>query len=306
MVSDSETYFQQEAQQWVDDAYRHDNGLIPIGQQRINQVVTILKKDYPNTRLNICDLGCGGGDLCRQLAAMGHSITGVDRSDSMLTISKSIASSGKIKFVSSAIESADAHLEAQSFDVVTCMGVMYYLNDEDRFFQVAKNLLKPGGKLIVTCRNRLFNLFPGSTKLLGEVTADDYSDLVAEAAALNKGISAHQINPVLALMQRYSAAENIENLPKVSDKQQENTLQLTDKIVEGRQHTPKQLRINAVRNGFSLCHFYGIQPHFMLAGNEDDRVNQVLKKMSEALIPLADHPASLLWCSHFMAELRSD
>ena len=302
-MSDVENYFNLKARQWVDDAYRDDTGLIPLGMQRINQVCDILNKQYPAASLTICDLGCGGGDLCRKLSELGHSVTGVDRSAGMLSISRSDNNKHSVNFVECAIEDSADHLPSHRYDVVTCMGVMYYLDDEDVFFQVAKKLLKPGGRLILTCRNRLFNFFPGSKKTYEEVDAEDLKSIIQEINSLNQPIETESLQNSLELMGRYSADVVLNSLPIIGVEQQSKTSRLVADIVEGRQHTPQQIKDTASGHGYTVDGFYGVQPHFMLAGNADVRANQIFKKMSEALLPLSAHPASLLWSSHFMVDL---
>ena len=116
-MSGVDDYFERRATQWVDDAYRDTDGLVPIGVQRIRQVREIIEKRYPNSYLDICDLGCGGGDLCRALVALGHRLTGVDRSGSMLEISRSHKGPGNIEFVFSPIENANDHLPSHKFEL---------------------------------------------------------------------------------------------------------------------------------------------------------------------------------------------
>jgi ubiquinone biosynthesis O-methyltransferase len=303
-------YFEKLASDWVDDAYDSSDGLSPIGIQRIEQIGNILGR-YREDGLNsgseghsACDLGCGDGALCRSLADQGYNVTGLDRSESMLSIARqrSEAYGERVEFISSSIESAADTLQ-QKYDVVTSMGVMYYLENEDDFFVPLRKIIKPDGVALVSCRNRLFNLFFGSRKCKQELTAGDASILLEELYGLDFNLSMKDLLPVLILLNKFSSMNLIEKLPLVEQENRRKLEQVID-TVEGKQHSPNQIKGIVERCGFMVERFYGVQPHFLTATSSDRRARQVMKKLSEALIPLADHPLSLIWCSHFILELR--
>jgi ubiquinone biosynthesis O-methyltransferase len=303
-------YFEKMAGDWVDDAYDSSDGLKPIGIQRIEQVKNILSRHTEsNGKLSAeeriaCDMGCGDGALCRSLADQGFAVTGVDRSESMLSIARERSESygDRVEFVSSSIEAAADNLTRQ-YDVVTSMGVMYYLENEDDFFRPLKKIVKPDGIALVSCRNRLFNLFFGSRKRQQEISAKDAITLMEELSELDFSLSMKDLMPVLNILHEYSSADFVDHLPRVEQENREKLEKVID-TVEGKQHSPSQIKGIVERNGFAMGRLYGIQPHFLTATSTDRRARQVMKKLSEALIPLADHPLSLVWSSHFIMELH--
>lgn len=303
-------YFENRAGDWVDDAYDSSDGLRSIGVQRIEQVKSILSQYTEGVQGVVsegrvaCDLGCGDGALCRSLADQGYKVTGVDRSESMLSLARqrSEAYGEQVNFVSSSIEAAAENLQEQ-YDVVTSMGVMYYLDNEDDFFTPLRKIVKPDGIALISCRNRLFNLFFGSRKRHKELESEDSLALLDELYGLDFNLSMGDILPVLELLNRFSNKETIDQLPQVEQENRRNLERVID-TVEGKQHSPGQIGRIVDRNGFSVEHLYGVQPHFLTATSSDRQARQAMKKLSEALIPLAGHPLSLIWCSHFIMELR--
>jgi ubiquinone biosynthesis O-methyltransferase len=303
-------YFEKRAGDWVDDAYDSSDGLRPIGVQRIEQVKDILGRYRDDGQGAVsegrtaCDMGCGDGALCRSLADQGYNVTGVDRSESMLSIARQRSESygERVNFVSSSIEAAAENLSHQ-YDVVTSMGVMYYLENEDDFFVPLRKMIKPDGVALVSCRNRLFNLFFGSRKRQKEADSEDAVALLEELYGLEFNLSMKDLLPVLLLLNKYSSKDIIDQLPQVEQANRRKLEQVMD-TVEGKQHSPNQIRGIVERNGFLVEHLYGVQPHFLTATSTDRQAKQAMKKLSEALIPLAGHPLSLIWCSHFIVELR--
>jgi 2-polyprenyl-3-methyl-5-hydroxy-6-metoxy-1,4-benzoquinol methylase len=98
------------------------------------------------TGKQILDTGCGDGYLCRKLARLGASITGVEISKKMLgfaveeqkiaplTISYHHANCSSLPFLS-----------ASTFDVVVTNNVIQDIADYQGAFREFSRLLKPGG-----------------------------------------------------------------------------------------------------------------------------------------------------------------
>ena len=104
----------------------------------------------------ICDFGCGAGWLSAILGLFGPTI-GVDLSDAGMR-------SASERFPHVQYEAANifewAH-ERNYFDVVVSQEVIEHVEDQAAFVQVACDLLKPGGYLILTTPNAsAFNAMP--------------------------------------------------------------------------------------------------------------------------------------------------
>ena len=301
----TQDYFEDRAKDWVDDAYNESNGLMPIGLQRLSIVRSLLKDTAVKQGERACDLGCGEGALCRELNSLGFEATGVDRSETMVALAKENSTGQSIHFKQSAIEDIVSSVGENQFDLVTSMGVMYYLAEDKDFFQPLSKILKPGGRAIISCRNRLFNLFNGSRKAHKELDGIDIKPLLKELLNLDCRIGAEDMQHFLAHLHSLTAPETLDNLPKPNNLKQEE-LEKVIETVEGRQHLPSELTKSATAAGLSVRGFYGVQPHLLVASALDDRANQLLKKSSEALLSLNHLPVSLIWSSHFIVDLSLD
>jgi 2-polyprenyl-3-methyl-5-hydroxy-6-metoxy-1,4-benzoquinol methylase len=96
----------------------------------------------------ICDLGCGSGWLAGILGIFGET-TGVDLSDVA-------ARAASERFPHVRFEAANIFEWRHSlayFDVVVSQEVIEHVEDQARYLQIANDLLKPGGYLIITTPN---------------------------------------------------------------------------------------------------------------------------------------------------------
>lgn len=90
------------------------------------------------------DIGCGTGELTRQLKARGFTVTGIDMSDVAIEAAKRIDRDILYlcgKFEQSALDGR--------YDVIVINKVLAFVDDMDSFVAKAKKLLAPNGKLII-------------------------------------------------------------------------------------------------------------------------------------------------------------
>jgi len=151
-------YFKNNAEDWVEKAYRSDKGAYPTAIHRNRIVLSVLNgiSKYP---LSILDVGCGAGQLSVEMSKLGHNVIGVDQSPAMLSIAESsITKNAKAEFIESEFSSMQDKLDNKKFDVIVAMGFIGYIESDHEFFESISEMLHEGGTLIVSCRNRLFNL----------------------------------------------------------------------------------------------------------------------------------------------------
>jgi ubiquinone/menaquinone biosynthesis C-methylase UbiE len=96
--------------------------------------------------LEVLELGCGAGDLCRKLKALGAgSVVGADISSKMLELAKIEVTAG-VEFINSPME--ELYFTSESFDVVVSALAFHYVADLRELFQNIYIWLKPCGVLV--------------------------------------------------------------------------------------------------------------------------------------------------------------
>lgn len=102
------------------------------------------------------EVGCGGGILCEEIAAMGFATTGIDPSEPALhnAANHSESNSLKINYLKGVGESLP--FPDASFDAVFCCDVLEHVNDLPRVIAEISRVLKPGGIFCYDTLNRTF------------------------------------------------------------------------------------------------------------------------------------------------------
>ena len=130
---------------------------------RLAMINSLIPEELYQEGRNIFDFGCGDAVHFEQFLRSGSCITGMDISAEMITLAKQrlsrMNSNPDLVNVGGAPELA--HLEADSLDAILSFNVLAYLTDkeEDLFYKQAYRLLRPGGYLIVTHSNELFDMY---------------------------------------------------------------------------------------------------------------------------------------------------
>ena len=104
--------------------------------------------------LRVLDVGCGGGLLSEEFAALGCTVTGVDQSVPTLTAARSHAerSGLSIRYLEGCAESLP--FDAEAFDVVCCCDVLEHVDDPDVVVREISRVIKPGGVFLFDTINR--------------------------------------------------------------------------------------------------------------------------------------------------------
>lgn len=107
-----------------------------------------------NKSLKILDIGCGTGAYDRMLISAGHDVIGVDYSEYVVrkAIKKS-SNKDNIQYLISAVP----HLPFKEsyFDVVVCIGVLQYVENEQKVIDDIDRMLKNDGIVIIEALNLL-------------------------------------------------------------------------------------------------------------------------------------------------------
>lgn len=127
----------------------------PIALLRAENAV---RKDWISRQIaphqTILDIGCGAGFLTNFLAQKGHSVTGIDLSETSLEIARLHDQTHSVEY----IRASAYHLpfEKTKFDVVCATDVLEHLEYPEKLIQEASRVLRPGGSFFFHTFNRTF------------------------------------------------------------------------------------------------------------------------------------------------------
>ncbi|MEK3780404.1 MULTISPECIES: methyltransferase domain-containing protein [Paenibacillus] len=97
------------------------------------------------TDINICDIGCGQGELACRLSILGAKVTGVDLSEKLLEYARN--RTDQVTWVNDNAMSLQK-LEDESFDYVVSSVMLMDVSDHKQVFKAANRILKPNGTMI--------------------------------------------------------------------------------------------------------------------------------------------------------------
>jgi 2-polyprenyl-6-hydroxyphenyl methylase/3-demethylubiquinone-9 3-methyltransferase len=110
-------------------------------------------KEKPLQKINILDIGCGGGLLSEPMARLGANVTGIDASDKNIKIAKLHAKKNKlnINYFCSSPEKLETK---KKFDVILNMEIIEHVEDINFFIASCSKLLKKNGLMFVATLNK--------------------------------------------------------------------------------------------------------------------------------------------------------
>ncbi len=113
----------------------------------------INSKIFPLQKLNILDIGCGGGLLSEPMCRLGAKVTAIDASLKNIEVAKYHAKKNKlnIKYICS---SPDKLKIKKKFDIVLNMEIVEHVEDINLFLKKSSQLLKKNGLMFVATLNK--------------------------------------------------------------------------------------------------------------------------------------------------------
>jgi 2-polyprenyl-6-hydroxyphenyl methylase / 3-demethylubiquinone-9 3-methyltransferase len=104
--------------------------------------------------LRVVDIGCGGGFLAEEFAALGCRVTGIDPSPVSVAVARAHAAGRglRIDYLPGAGE--DLPVPGAAFDVACCCDVLEHVSDLDRVISETARVLRPGGLYLFDTVNR--------------------------------------------------------------------------------------------------------------------------------------------------------
>ena len=111
------------------------------------------KVQEPLKKINILDVGCGGGLLCEPLTRLGANITGIDASKNNIEVAKLHAKEMDLNI--DYIHCSPENLKFKNkFDVILNMEVVEHVSSVDLFIKNCSSLIEKNGIMFVATINK--------------------------------------------------------------------------------------------------------------------------------------------------------
>ena len=151
--------FSKMADEWWDPSgkFKPLHKFNPIRIQYIKENIIgnfkLKNKKKPLDKINILDIGCGGGLLSEPMTRLGANITGIDASSKNINIAKHHAKKNnlKINYICSSPEKLKIK---KKFDVILNMEIVEHVDDINFFINSCSKLLKKNGLMFVATLNK--------------------------------------------------------------------------------------------------------------------------------------------------------
>tara|TARA_B110001450_G_scaffold256772_2_gene288630 strand:+ start:5985 stop:6851 length:867 start_codon:yes stop_codon:yes gene_type:complete len=174
MINKDKEYFDEGAEKWISDSYVENDSMAKI---RLNMVNDLISR---RGSISIMDIGCGDGRFLSKLDQTSRRV-GVDFSKTMIKLAKT----QNPEMLFSNIDLNDKSSLQQlskfgTFDCITMMGVVHYLQKPSLTMPSIRNCLSKDAEFVISFRNRLFNINSHSKYHDSELTARDLSLLIQE------------------------------------------------------------------------------------------------------------------------------
>ncbi|KAK7048149.1 mitochondrial ubiquinone biosynthesis O-methyltransferase [Favolaschia claudopus] len=169
------SHFSRLSSQWWDEAgefsFLHKMNPVRIRYIR-EKLVEVARDEQPSYNesssasvlkgLDVLDVGCGGGLLSESLARLGAKTTGIDASESNISIAKlHAAQDPRLAQPGPSASLSYLHLPAETllfqekrYDVVCSMEVLEHVDNPPAFLDTCAKLVKPGGHLFLSTISR--------------------------------------------------------------------------------------------------------------------------------------------------------
>jgi SAM-dependent methyltransferase len=247
-------FFQEQADAY--DRVHYADGARSFMTVRLSRVLNLIDDMNLAAGSSILDAGCGPGHLALTLAQKEYDVSAVDTSEAMLTeLSRNADIYKPLSEVHTQLASIEElPFEDNRFDLICSLGVIEYLDTDEKVLQEFLRSLKPGGRMILSVTNYW--------------SPAGYLDFFVEAAKRQKWILA-------AVNFFWTRMGHDEIRPR---------------FFKIRRHRPEQLRKTLVKNGFELdrtSYFYMLpwpHPFDRMFPKLTDKLGSFLEPLSKTLL----------------------
>jgi len=113
----------------------------------------IKSKTQPLRKLNILDIGCGGGLLSEPFSRLGANVTAIDASKKNIEVAKFHAKKNNLKINYKCISPEKLKVK-KKFDVVLNMEIVEHVSDLNFFIKKSSELVKKNGLMFIATLNK--------------------------------------------------------------------------------------------------------------------------------------------------------
>jgi SAM-dependent methyltransferase len=297
-------YFSDGAGRWRANAYGAGSALprsYPVGARRVGVALDLVTQRLPSERGRLLDIGCGGGDLCIEAARLGFETTGLDIAEGMIAEAErsrqGLPETLRRRMTFVVGDALDFGGPRGAVDAVTALGLLEYLEADEPFFRKVATWLRPGGVLVVSCRNRLFNLASLNDYTARELQTGAAAALLDELGTLRAGAEWREglISFVARLREALPELEQA-----LEDDADDHDPPPPTFAAPRRQHTPRELAATAAAAGLRDARVIGVHPHVFPPACER-LAPRTYNRLAACFEAFERSPASLAWCSAFVA-----
>ena len=114
---------------------------------KLNSTIKPLKK------INILDIGCGGGLLTEPMCRLGANVVGIDASQKNIDIAKFHAKKNRLK-INYMCATPESLKIKKKFDVILNMEIIEHVEDVNFFLKKSSELLKKNGLMFIATLNK--------------------------------------------------------------------------------------------------------------------------------------------------------
>ena len=157
--SEAYDYFNKNATEWGMKLKSKLETEVNIIRQRNDYVASLFNPK--NKKGNFLDVGCGTGELVVEAASKFKKAVGIDFAESMINSAHKNIEGSRFENIEFIRDSIFDHKFNEKFELISANGFIEYISDDElvEFLRIAFEILDENGLLVLSSRNRLFNLF---------------------------------------------------------------------------------------------------------------------------------------------------
>ena len=144
-------FFDKNSREW-DRNYESKSNNLTSWYLKNRKKIVLSMFDFRKSK--VLEVGCGTGIFSVEILKRGNKLWGIDISPKMIKEAKKKVKNEGLKAVFSTGDICNLKFQNNFFDTVVVIGVMSYIEEDDKAFSELSRVLKKGGILIITVGNK--------------------------------------------------------------------------------------------------------------------------------------------------------